>query len=111
MTTRPKSVRIRHERAKRGSLFMGIAAATWLACGVVLVALTQAWWAWLFIAVGAIASAIFFVLLPRVRKSKAQVEQINAIERAQLAAAKAQLEARMRAFAKQPPVRSPFPSS
>ena len=76
----------------------------------VLVALTQAWWAWLFVAVGVIASALFFVLLPRLRRSRKQLEHVNAMEQAQLNAARAQLEARMRAFADQPQIRSPFPS-
>lgn len=109
MTTRPQSVRMNHQRVRRSSVVVGLAGATWLVCGVAMVALTQSWWAWLFVAVGLFAAVGFFGLLPRLRNAKAQLQQVEQIRQDQERAAQAQLAARMQAFS-QPPVRSPFAS-
>ena len=110
MTTRPHSVRMKHERVQRGSLFSGVAAAAWLVSGVALVALTQSWWSWLFVGVGVAVSCVFFLFLPRLRRAKQQLAHVEQLRVDQERAAQAQLAARLRAFS-QPPVRTPFPSS
>ncbi len=109
MTTRPKSVRMKHERARRRSAFAGAVAATWLVCGAAMVALTWSWWAWLFVGVGLTAAVTFFGLLPRLRRAKEQLRRVEELRVAQERAAEAQRAARMRTFG-QPPMRSPQPS-
>ena len=109
MTTRPQTVRSKHQRVRKGSLVTGVAAATWLTCGVVLVAFTHSWWAWLFVAVGVLVGAAFLVLMPRLREAKERLEQMERLRVAQETAARAQLAARMRAFS-QPEIRARFAS-
>lgn len=109
MTTRPRSVRMRHQRVHRRSIVAGLVGASWLVCGVAMVLLTQSWWAWMFVAVGLAAAVLFFGLLPRLQSARVQLRQVEQIRREQEHAAQAQLAARMRAF-NQPPVRSPFAS-
>jgi hypothetical protein len=100
---------MKHQRVQRGSLFTGIAAATWLSCGVALVLLTKSWWSYLFIGVGVVVATAFLVLLPRYRRARLQLEHIERLRVEQEDAAKRQLAARMQAFS-QPPIRAPFPS-
>ncbi len=109
MTTRPESLRKEHQRNKRRSLLAGMAAATWILCGVALVVITGAWWAYSFIGVGAAASIAFFVVFPRSRRARKDLARVEELRDEQARAKIAQKAARMRAFS-QPPVRAPFAS-
>lgn len=108
MTTRPQSARLEHRHNKRGSLATGVAAGTWLICGVALYVVTRSPWTLTMIGVGVVVAAVFFGLLPRLRTTKKQLRHVERLRDEQHRAAAAQ-RAALRHLS-QPP-RASLPSS
>ena len=100
MTTRPMSIRRRHSRIQRRTLFALCASLAWLASGLLVSLLAGVVWGAGFVSVGVALGITALVMRPRLQRAKADLEALEELRISQETARIAQAEALRRAFSR-----------